>query len=99
MKVIGFIATAAVYIFVASLWYGYVLSVLWAWFIVSLFHAPSLSVPAAIGISITVGMFKSNEVDPNDKRSNTERLVVNAVNSFLAPAFALLFGYIAHLFM
>lgn len=45
----GFMA----YIAFSMVWSGYVLHIIWAWFAVPLFSLPALSIPAAIGVSIT----------------------------------------------
>jgi len=42
------------YIVLAMLWSGFVVSVIWGWFVVTAFHAAPLSVPLAIGITILV---------------------------------------------
>ncbi len=41
-------------VFLSSVWYGYVLTILWAWFIVPVFKLPILSIPVAIGIALIV---------------------------------------------
>jgi hypothetical protein len=101
MKAIGYTVTFLFYAAIASLWSGYVLSVLWAWFVASQFiGAPSLSIPAAIGLAITVRYLTINHrTDPNDKRPAAEKITEGVVTSFVNPAFALLFGYVVHLFL
>lgn len=42
--------------FVAACWGGYVLSVMWAWFIVPVFQAPTLRIPYAIGLALVMSM-------------------------------------------
>ncbi len=80
----------------SSIWYGYVLSVMWGWFVVKAFHVPSISIPLAIGLSSVVGMFK-NQPDMSSKsnKSASEAFAESATYSFLLPLFVLLF----HLFV
>ena len=74
-------------------WKGYVLSVLWGWFIVPVFGLPALSIPFAIGVCIVVGLltFQHHE----EKRSFGQLIPL----SFLLPATALLCGWIVTKFL
>lgn len=45
---------------------GYALSVLWAWFMVPVFHLPEIGIAQASGISLVVGMM-THQVTPVDK--------------------------------
>jgi hypothetical protein len=60
---LGFI----VLLVVSSIWSGYVLSILWSWFMVTTFGLPELSIPQAIGLSLILGYFHratTKEQDP-----------------------------------
>jgi len=46
----GLLATIA-----GIVWKGFVLTVLWGWFVVPLFRLPELTIPAALGLSLVVG--------------------------------------------
>jgi len=46
----GLLATIA-----GIVWMGFVLTVLWGWFVVPLFRLPELTIPAALGLSLVVG--------------------------------------------
>jgi hypothetical protein len=77
------------------LWRGYVLTVLWAWFVPPLFaEAPTLTLLPAIGLSLIVG-YLTHQAPPRtvdtDRSRETLHLIVGAV---LTPAFALLIGWI-----
>ena len=50
-----------------TIWRGYVLSVLWAWFIVPLFGLPALSIPLAIGLMVIVSMARGDYAESFDK--------------------------------
>lgn len=50
----------------AALWEGYVLSVLWGWFIVPQFGLSPLPILLAIGLALTVGLLTKQYVPHND---------------------------------
>jgi hypothetical protein len=92
----GCVAMLLVWPFVA-VWQGYVLSLLWAWFVVGTFHAPAISIGQAVGLSLTVGMFTTKPSRKKDgEKTDYATLIVNA---FLAPLFFLAFGWIVHQFV
>lgn len=82
---------------------GWVLSILWRWFIVP-FDAPVLSVPAAIGVSIVVG-FLTHQITykhGRDGRSAGEQLedsLSTIGTALVLPFITLLTGYIVSLFL
>lgn len=102
MKTLGYITSFVVYMFAASAWSGYVLSILWAWFVVAQFRdAPALSVPGAIGIALIV-RYLTNDLryEPNkDDEERKARIVYGVVVSFVAPLFALGFGWVVRGFI
>ncbi|HEX5446798.1 MAG TPA: hypothetical protein VFW87_23470, partial [Pirellulales bacterium] len=68
---------------------GWVLSILWAWFIASQFGLPTLGIAQAIGIALTVGMFAPRGKCPDkDERAVYERMIEAIVWSTLAPPLA-----------
>lgn len=89
MAVVG-IALAAI---LSAVWSGYVLTVLWGWFIVP-FGLPALSISWAFGLILVVSLLRS----PARKPREDETWHVLACYT-LGPLFALLFGWIAHSFM
>ena len=76
---------------------GWVLTVLWGWFVASIFGLPQLTIPAAIGISIFINMFKSYNINRN--KASSEEKIEAALISIISPFIALLLGYIVHSFM
>ncbi len=79
---------------------GWVLSILWGWFAVPVFHAPILSVVPAMGISTTVGFLTYHKPAEDSKsKSSTYRLIEGTMYAAFVPLFALLTGYVIHLFM
>ena len=85
----------------SAIFNGYTLSVLWGWFIVPIFHLPQLSIVAAIGISLVIGYLTHQVInDPDDKeKSFGEKIGFAVVYAVLKPGFALLIGWVVHLFM
>lgn len=82
--------------FALVLWRGYVLSILWGWFIVSLFHVPALSIPYALGISLILNLLthgpEGHKKDPT--MSDTENMFAAFVYSFILSSAALGIGWI-----
>lgn len=74
--------------FVGLTWSGYVLSVLWGWFMVPVFHAPALRIPYAIGIAFIAAML-THQIRKEDPDTAT-----SVIHSIVSPAFFLLFGWI-----
>lgn len=63
---------------------GFVLSYLWAWFIVPL-GAPQIGIAHAIGLSLLVGMFTSNLKRDDEKVEGADALA--KIGSILAKVF------------
>lgn len=74
---------------------GFVLSVLWGWFIVPVFGLPSLHISPAIGISLVAGIIGSHSTRyVKDENPGTSTLM------WLSQyPLTLLVGYVVHLFM
>lgn len=95
----GFVGVVALLV-VSALLRGYVLSILWGWFMVPTLGLPQLSVVQAIGIAIVVS-FLTHQVNDYEEKERTggEKITRAVAMAVLIPFFALLFGYIAHQFM
>ena len=81
---------------------GWVLSTMWQWFIVPLFHAPVLTIPYAIGISLMIGMFsKSSSTSSDNKGEGTDwsKVISALLAIFLSPLFVLFMGWIVRMFL
>lgn len=59
---LAIIGGIAIYILTAIL-NGFVMSTLWGWFVVRMFHVAALSIPLAMGIAMLVG-FLTYQYDP-----------------------------------
>lgn len=78
---------------IATIWRGYVITLLWRWFLCP-FGIKPISIAHAIGLSIIFTM----DVYQHRKMQKDE-LTEGKYLSFILPAMLLFFGWIAHLFM
>lgn len=101
MSTIGKIVCGIAYLALAAMWSGYVLSVLWSWFIVFQFaQAPALTVSGAIGFSLVVNLltYQRRSGMQSSNKSSSEQFVEGVIETLSVPAFALLLGWIVRLF-
>lgn len=76
---------------------GYVLSVLWAWFIVSTFGLPLLTIPVAIGITLVVGyLTKQADFNNSDREDYQKRFNAYMI---VKPLAALVVGWVVKMCM
>lgn len=76
---------------------GFVLSKLWLWFIIPTFNLPELRIIPAIGLSLLVSLLT---LQPNFKDSEEENYSLKIFfYGIFASGFALLIGYVWHLFI
>jgi hypothetical protein len=87
-------------IVMSSIWYGYVLSIVWGWFMTPTLRAPLLTIPAAIGITSVVRLITHQNPEENGKeKSLGERWGGIFVRSFFMPGFVLFFCWIVKFWM
>ena len=98
MKNFGWLMAYALTSFFGVIWSGYVFSIMWAWFIVSIFNAPVLSINSAIGLSLVVSYLTYRVDNKEDKRTVVEKFGSMVVNAAMKPLVFLAFGYIVRLF-
>ena len=79
---------AAIYV-----WSGYVLSVMWGWFIVPTFGLPALSIPTAIGVAMVAGMLAKQYIPNKDDGWKS------LSRPFIGPAVTFLAGWIVTRFL
>lgn len=72
---------------------GWVASVLWAWFVVPLFNAPTLSIAYAIGLSVSARVLVGWSTGKND-----DEFAEAAAKAIGYPLIVLAYGWIIHLF-
>lgn len=79
---------------------GYVLSVLWGWFIVPTFGVSALSIVPAIGVAIVVSSFAClTHHYKKEKKSLGELIKEGAKEIAWRPPTTLFLGWVVHLFM
>lgn len=101
MRTFGFICAWVLLIPLSSIWYGFILSILWSWFVVPVLHAPTLSVAPAIGLAMAVRMITNmpSAREKEEKKEAGEALRESAILSFLYPLLVLASGAVVHLFV
>jgi len=98
MKYIGYITTALILMFFSAIYSGYVLTVLWDWFVVPTFKLPSLTIPTAIGVALIVSYLARGEETADKDRPYKEVFLEATARAISKPTFALLIGWIVLLF-
>lgn len=100
MKTFGLFCFTLIHVILGPIWKGYILSILWRWFVVATFGLPTISIPIAIGLCIVAAMIISHPIrhDKDDRPSN-EKLLCASVAIFLGPLMALTFGWIVKLWI
>lgn len=107
LAALGGIVGLGILMVASSIFNGYVLSVLWGWFIVPTFGVPPLGIVPAIGIALIVNyltqrtkpIYKEKD-DCEEKEKITGKQITYCVGlAILRPSFALFLGWIVHLFM
>ena len=86
----------------ALAWSGFVLTILWGWFVVPAFGLAPLSVPVAIGLSTIIGMYMKVKIDDEAAKTSDEKakeVITSIVVAAVKPAWLLLIGWIVTLFM
>lgn len=99
LTLIGAFAFIVATIAAAAALKGWVLTVLWGWFVVPVFHLPQLSLPAAIGLSAIVGYLTRENVDAVAPVRTRKQKLGRAAFVWSGPFAALGFGWIVHQFM
>lgn len=78
-----------------SIWGGYVLTILWAWFVAPTFGLPNLSIPIAIGLVIIKNTLFVSMEKKNDDEDGITKVIYHAV--YLAVALGT--GWVVHQFV
>lgn len=97
----GVIVIALASVFFGAMVGGWVLSIVWTWFVIPLFPmAPILTIPQAIGFSLVTGMLAGNNSDSDNKeRTLGETITRLLAVAFGRPLFILLLAYIIKSFL
>ena len=88
--VVGFVAL----IFFSAMWSGYVLTILWGWFIVPVFKLPVLSIPVAIGMALTISYLTKSSGSMR-KKENDDTWYESAFMGFFKPLVVLFIGWMS----
>ena len=101
LAALGLVVLVAATVVVSAVFNGYVLSILWGWFMVPVFHLPALSVAPAIGIALVIGyLTKQLPPDIEEKERSTASKIARLVGlAVFHPALVLVFGWVVHKFM
>lgn len=102
MIILGWVIFIFAMVTAAIVMRGWVLTVLWGWFIVPTFSLPELSIPAALGFTLIVSMFtqhltnKKSESTGKTKSTLAGEIMGTAIGG---PLVVLLLGWIIKSFM
>lgn len=88
------IALAAALLAAGFMWQGYVLTIIWDWFIVTKFHLPSLRIPEAIGLTLVVCFIRQVQY-----KSNKDDKWDSIVKMFVGPLAVLGLAWTVRLFL
>ena len=96
---LGAIAMAATAFVVAWLLNGWVLTILWGWFIVPTFGLRPLGFIPALGVALVVGYLTRQFVDVEAPKRTTGERWARAFVIAMSPLLSLAMGWVLHLFM
>ena len=74
---------------------GWVLSILWGWFVAPLFGLPLLDIPHAIGVVLVVGFLTMSQKSDKDKEKRTKY----NISVLLSPFLTLFIGWVVTWFI
>jgi hypothetical protein len=95
LSCLGAIGLVIILVPLSIIMHGWVLSIMWRWFMVPLFGLPVLTIPYAIGISAVVALFKGNSTtNKDDNKTATAKFLEALFVAFVAPLISLGFGWI-----
>lgn len=95
----GMVALFALVTAVAMTIRGFVLSILWGWFLVPL-GLPVISIPLGIGVALIVTFLTApGKAGKAEEKATAEKLQERMTQVFLGPFIALLIGWVVHQFV
>ena len=100
MKALGYLTTILAICLLGPIWSGYVLSILWTWFLVPTFHIHTITIPCAIGLNLIVSMLvvKSQDIETSKEKKASSALAQGLAMSIVYPLVILAMGAIVHTF-
>jgi hypothetical protein len=97
---VGFIVGVLGLLAISAMWKGYVLTVLWGWFVVPTFGLPVLALAQAIGMSLVVSFLThQSDATKEQKGSWSQRFAKSVAYALLMPALVLGIGAVVRQFM
>jgi hypothetical protein len=100
METVGKITIMILMIVLGSIYSGWILSIIWSWFMVPVFGLPSLSVAAGIGIKITVMLLVNpGKIEQTKDREFAEILANSFSQFFIGPTVVLFIAWIVRFWM
>lgn len=79
----------------SAAWSGLTLSIIWGWFIVQTFSAPSLSVLQAYGVCLVVVAVKASQSTKKDEDSFLQVIGKSIIQAPIACGMTLVCGWVA----
>lgn len=95
----GVIAILLVTIVISTIMNGWVLSLLWIWFIVPIFGWPILSITQAIGLGMVVSFLTRHSVKGDETKDTWDAIATALSGAILHPILVIAVGYIVTLFL
>ena len=89
----GFFLIAAV-VFITAVWRGWVLSVVWGWLVVPIFHLAPISILGAVTMSLIVGFLTQHSTNCA-KDPDTSQAAHLFSSGVIYPLIVLLFAWVA----
>lgn len=96
----GFITVTSTILFVSAIVNGYVLAVLWGWFIIPVFHVPSITLFQSIGLAITASFLLDRlKTEKSEDTEDSIPLYIGRAIGYMMmrPMLTLSFGWLIHL--
>jgi len=78
---------------------GWVLSILWGWFVVPAFGIPALTIAQAIGVSYVVSFLARRTAQPNKGEKEHSEVIWGLSVLLISPLLTLGIGWVIHLFV
>lgn len=99
MKELTLLVVAIVATIFGAVWGGFVLSILWGWFVAVPFGVIVLTVPMAIGLHLTVSFMTQSITTQQAGQTYTDFVAGQLSEIFFRPLVSLAIGWVVTFFM
>lgn len=99
MKALGIITASVLTVVISWLWVGYVVTILWGWFIVTTFGLPAISIPQAMGMMLVAKLIGPKSPDDDDEEGFATKMGKAIGRTVLFPACAIAAGALIRLWL